>query len=316
MLESIQFSINIVLPSFFIIFLGRLITLRHLMSGEQMDQIGRLTFRYLLSVKIFNEISANDLSTLNGGTMAVFCGTALVITTLIIWAFAARLMRKRESIGAFVQNCFRCSFTVLGMSMVETFSGAEGVARASLLLAVGTILLNILACMVLAKPGAAASVPAAIWSVGKSILTNPIIIAVSLGMLFGFCGLHFPPFLDKPLNDLGGIAAPLSLLCIGSSLNLERLRGSFKYALIGACIKTWGLALVVIPAAILCGFRDFELTVITIFFTAANPSANYVMALSTGNDSELAATGIVLSTLMCIFTTIIAITLLHAWHFL
>ena len=62
----------------------------------------------------------------------------------------------------------------------------------------------------------------------------------------------------------------------------------------------------------LFGFRGFELTVIAIFFTAANPSANYVMALAANNDSDLAATGIVLSTILCVFTSMGFITVLRA----
>lgn len=312
MWDNILFSANIVLPSFLLIFLGRLITLYDLMPREQMDRIGRLTFRYLLSLKIYNEIASHDPNSFSGASMALFCGCTLVISTLLIWLLAARLLKRRDSVGSFVQNCFRCSFTVLGMTMVETFAGSEGVAHSTLLLAVGTILLNILACLVLAKPGAGHAPAQRLGAILRSIAANPIIIAVALGLLTSMSGLRLPALLQKPLHDLGGMAAPLSLLCIGSGMDLQRVRSSFRYALAAACVKTWGLALAVIPAAVLCGFRGFELTVITIFFTAANPSANYVMALSTGNDSDLAATGIVLSTVMCIFTTMIAITALRS----
>ena len=59
-----------------------------------------------------------------------------------------------------------------------------------------------------------------------------------------------------------------------------------------------------------------ELTVIAILFTMANPSANYVMAMSTGNNSNLAASGILLSTTMCLFTSMVAISVLRVLHFI
>ena len=71
------------------------------------------------------------------------------------------------------------------------------------------------------------------------------------------------------------------------------------------------MALVVLPVAVLIGFRDLELMAITMAFTSANPSANYVMALSTGNDSDLAAACILFSTVMCLFTTIAILTVLR-----
>lgn len=310
MWENIFFSANIVLPSFTLIFLGRLITLKQLMTPDQMDRIGRLTFQYLLSAKVYDDIAANDPGIFSDASMALFCEGALLISFAVIWFLAARLMRRKESVGAFVQGCFRCSFTVLGMTMVETFAGKEGVARSALLLAMATVTFNILACLVLTKPGGDQSVGSTARTIARSVVTNPLIIAVTLGLMVSLLGITLPRVIQKPLSDLGNMAAPLSLLCVGSSLNMGKVKGCFRYAVTAACVKTWGTALAVIPAAVLCGFRGFELTVIAIFFTSANPSTNYVMALAMGNDSNLAATGTVLSTVMCIFTTLLAITAL------
>lgn len=312
MWDSFVFSANIVLPSFILIFLGRMVTWIGLMSRDEMDKIGKLTFTYLLSTKIFLDIAGNSPEAFSNYSMVGFCFAAIVVLFSIIWFVAARTLRRKESVGAFVQSCFRCSFTVLGLSMVDSFAGSEGVARCALLLAMTAIVFNVLACLVLTKPEENGPLKVKMGKTLKSIVKNPLIIASVLGLAASYAHLQLPGILQKPLENLGNMAAPMSLLCIGSSLDLTRVRKSFKYAVIAACVKTWGQALVVIPAAILLGFRGFELTVITIFFTAANPSANYVMALASGSDSDLAATGIVMSTIMCIFTTMLGITLLRA----
>ena len=312
MWENIQFSARIVLPSFVMIFLGRLITLKGLASPAQMDRVGKLTFTYLLSTKIFLDIVDSDLSGLSGGGLVSFCMLASTATFALAWALAGKLLRRKESVGSFTQSCFRCSFTVLGLSMVETFAGSEGVAKAAPLLAGAVILFNVLASIVLASPEASPSPGAALKKTARSIAANPLIVAVVLGLAVALSGVELPYLVRNPAQQLGGMAAPLSLLCIGSSLDMQKVRRSFRYALAASCVKAWGQALVFLPIAALCGFRDYELTVIAIYLTAANPSANYVMTLATGHDSDLAASAIVLSTLMSVFSSMAAITVLRA----
>lgn len=312
MLDSFLFSANIVLPSFILILLGRFITKFQLATIQEMDKLAKLTFTYVLSTKIFMDVADNDPSAFSNYSMVVFCFIMIVALFCVIWFIAAHTLQKKESVGSFVQSCFRCSFTVLGMSMIDSFSGSEGVAKCALLLAMTAVVFNILASIVLTKHEDQVPFFARLKKTGKSIVTNPLIIASVLGLIASYCRLQLPYIIEKPLKDIGAMAAPLSLLCIGSSLTKERIKGSFKYAAIAACVKTFGQALIVVPIAVVCGFRGFELTVITIFFTAANPSANYVMALSTKSDSDLAATGIVLSTVMCVFTSMIFITVLRS----
>jgi len=313
MLDSFLFSAHIVLPSFLMILLGRFITLKKLASQQEMDKIAKLTFTYVLSTKIFMDVASNDPSAFSNYSMVLYCFVMIVVLFFVIWFIAAHTLKKKESVGSFVQSCFRCSFTVLGMSMIDSFSGSEGVAKCALLLAMTAVVFNILASLALTKRDGSNTFRAQAKKMLKNIATNPLIIASVLGLIASYSRLQMPYIIEKPLGDLGDMAPPLSLLCIGSSLSRDRIKGSFKYATIAACVKTFGQALIAVPVAILCGFRGFELTVIAIFFTAANPSANYVMALANGNDSDLAATGIVLSTIMCVFTSMIFITALRSF---
>ena len=312
MLDNILFSANIVVPSFVLIFLGWLARRTGLVDRALMDRLAKLTFKYVLSVKIFNDISASDPENFSDVGMVVYSSVAMVVIVLIIWAVASRVMKRKESVGSFVQSCFRSSLTILGLSMIDSFAGSEGVARCTLLIAVTIVVYNVLAAMVLTHPEPGSGIWPFIGKMCRSVVTNPLIIASVLGMFVSITGIEFPYILDKPLHDFGGMAAPLSLMCIGSSLEFSGIKRDFSYAFTAACIKTFGMALVVLPVAVLIGFRDLELMAITMAFTSANPSANYVMALSTGNDSDLAAACILFSTVMCLFTTIAILTVLRS----
>lgn len=312
MVDSFLFSANIVLPSFILILLGRLVTKFNLATQKEMDKLAKLTFTYVLSTKIFMDVAGNDPSAFSNYKMVLFIFVMIIVLFCLIWLIAAHTLKKKESVGSFVQSCFRCSFTVLGMSMIDSFAGSEGVAKCALLLAMTAVVFNILASLALTPRNGNMPFSVRARKTAKSIVTNPLIIASVLGLLASICRLQLPYIIEKPLKDIGGMAAPLSLLCIGSSLTQDRVKGSFKYAAIAACVKTFGQALIAVPVAVLFGFRGFELTVIAIFFTAANPSANFVMALAANNDSDLAATGIVLSTILCVFTSMGFITVLRA----
>lgn len=311
MWDNILFSANIVVPSFVLIFLGWLVRVKGLMSREVMDRIAKLTFKYVLSVKIFNDVSASNPESFSNFGMVGYCAVATVVMVLLIWAVAAKVLKRKESVGSFVQSSFRSSLSVLGLTMIETFAGPEGVAQCTLLIAMTIVVYNVMASIVLTRPEPGGGVKKLVKKTARSVVTNPLIIASVLGIFVSFSGIEFPYVVDKPLHDLGNMAAPLSLLCIGSSLDASGLKRDFSYAFAAACIKTWGMALLVLPVAVLLGFRNLELMAITVAFTSANPSANYVMALSTGNDSELAAAGILFSTVMCLFTTIAIITVLR-----
>ena len=314
MWSSFLFSANIVLPSFLLILLGRLLTMANLITTSETDRIGKLAFRFVIPARIFLDVALNDPSMYSDYRMTLFIVAAAILLFCVIWALAARFMQRKESVGSFVQTCFRCSFTVLGLSMVESFAGADGVARCVLLLAAIVIVFNVLASIVLIKWKETPRRGERALQVLKSILSNPLIIASALGIVFSCFRIPIPFVFRKTIEHVGNMATPLTLLCIGAGMNLRRVKQSFRYAVIASAIKTLGQALIIIPVAVLLGFRGFELTVIAIFFTAANPSSNYVMALANDADTDLAATGIVLSTVMCLFTSMAAVTILRSLH--
>ena len=313
MLDNILFSLNVVLPSFIMIFIGWLAREKGVIEKGMMDKVGRLTFTYCLSSCIFLDIQGADFRQMKELALSGYCLAATVLSYIVIWILAWKLIKKKESAGAFIQACFRSSFTVLGLSMVRNMAGEEGVAKCASLLTAIVIIYNILAVLCLARSGengGNAGFGSLAASVMKKVVNNPLIIAAALGLPFCALGLGLPALIQKPVQYLGDMAVPLSLLCVGAALDTSKVKGCFGYASLAALTKTVFLGLAVIPAAVLLGFRGLELSVIAILFTTANPSACYVMAMSMNNDGELAATAIVLSTLLSVVTTTLALYIL------
>ena len=314
MLENLLFSINVVLPVFIMILLGFLGVRFGVATREMMAKLARITFTWFLSVKIFLDVYEADLASLSNLRMTGFCMLASVIAFAVVWALAARFLRRKESVGAFVHCSFRSSITVLGMALIKNLAGDEGVAVCAPLLVGIIITYNVLAVLCLTKFEKGMKAGPLILSTARKIATNPLILAVVLGLGLNLLGVDFPTLIRTPLGYLGDLAVPLSLLCIGAALDPGRVRGSLRYALLAACIKTFGLALAVVPAAVLAGFRGTELAAIGFVFTLANPSACYVMTEAMDGDGELAASATVLSTLLSVFTVTLLLYLLRSFR--
>ena len=75
----------------------------------------------------------------------------------------------------------------------------------------------------------------------KSVVTNPNIIAVLLGMILFLSGLQLPSFITDAVGYVGGATTPLSIICIGFMLS----RADFK-----SIIKKWRLAVTAITQLI------------------------------------------------------------------
>ena len=129
-----------------------------------------------------------------------------------------------------------------------------------------------------------------------SLVKNPLVIGAAAGLAANLLRVPCPAVIRTPLDYLAQLAVPLSLLCIGTALDVSRVRRSFGLAAGAAFVKTFAMAAVMLPIAVWLGFRGTELAVIGFYFLLANPSGCYVMTLAMGGDADLTASATVLST--------------------
>ena len=91
---------------------------------------------------------------------------------------------------------------------------------------------------------------------------------------------------------------------------MESLKGRVSYAVVGALLKTVGVPLIGVTAAVLCGLRGPSLGVVLICFGAPTAVSSYIMAKKMDNDHELAAQILLLSTMLCVLTIFAGIFIL------
>ncbi len=115
----------------------------------------------------------------------------------------------------------------------------------------------------------------------KSIISNPNIIAVLLGMILFLSNLHLPMFITDAVGFVGGATTPLSVICIGFMLS----RADFK-----TIFKKWRLCLTAIIQLILGPVVTYLLLTLLNFPTEVINVCTLIQALPTATSLGLFAT--------------------------
>jgi malate permease and related proteins len=122
------------------------------------------------------------------------------------------------------------------------------------------------------------------------------------GMVFSLTGLNLPVIVDRSLKILSGMALPLALLVIGTSISFAQMRQQLRLTVLIGILK-----LLVLPAAGLILFHLLNLQrmeYLPALILLASPSAtvSYVMALEMAGDADMATAAISVTTLVSAVT--------------
>jgi predicted permease len=146
----------------------------------------------------------------------------------------------------------------------------------------------------------------------KTIITNPLIIAVVIAVFLNLLDVVLPRYLLKTISYISDIAIPLALLDIGASITFSSLSNTFSYALIATFLKIIFAPAVFTVIAFLCSFRYSDLVILYVLFASPTAVASYIMAKNMDNNAELAASIVVLTTLGSIVTIFVGIFILKS----
>ena len=211
-------------------------------------------------------------------------------------------VKDRACCGAIVQGIFRSNFAVLGVPLATNMFGEAGAAVISMVMPFVIVLFNVYAVIVLSifAPREARLTPGQLaGKTLRTILTNPLIIAVVLALPFLLLDWQMPVLLEKTTTYLSNTVFALSLTSLGSTITLRALRGKLRYSLTASVMKLIVIPVLLVAVGVMCGFRGIDLSVIFILCGAPTAVSSYIMAKNMKSDHELAAQILLLTTLMC-----------------
>jgi len=304
-MDNLILSFNVVLPIFLCILLGYFLRRIRMVDTPSLNVMNKLCFKVFLPIYLFNNIATTNLAAAFNGKLLATAYLGVTAQFILLMILIPRLEKENPRRGVLVQAMFRSNFALFGLPLALSLCGTEKVGPTSILVGFTVPLFNILAVVSLesfrgGKPS--------IKKMAKGIATNPLIIASLLGIAFNLLDFTLPGAVQKSVNDLGGVATPLSLVALGGSFTVSKVKEYKKQLTIGVLGRLVFSPLIMVSAGILLGFRNELLIPLLIMSGAPTAVSSFPMAQQMDGDGELAA-GLV------VFTSALAILSMFLWIF-
>ncbi len=304
-MDNLILSFNVVLPIFLCILLGYFLRRIRMVDTPSLNVMNKLCFKVFLPIYLFNNIATTNLAAAFNGKLLATAYLGVTAQFILLMLLIPRLEKENPRRGVLIQAMFRSNFALFGLPLALSLCGTEKVGPTSILVGFTVPLFNILAVVSLesfrgGKPS--------IKKMAKGIATNPLIIASLLGIAFNLLDFTLPGAVQKSVNDLGGVATPLSLVALGGSFTVSKVKEYKKQLTIGVLGRLVFSPLLMVSAGIILGFRNELLIPLLIMSGAPTAVSSFPMAQQMDGDGELAA-GLV------VFTSALAILSMFLWIF-
>lgn len=233
---------------------------------------------------------AMALATLGGAVVAVF--------------LAVVLRMERSATGVFAQSAIRGNLAYVGLPVIAL--AVEGhdatLAKAALVLAPTMFLFNVLGVFLLVGAchygQAGANLGRTMRVTGRSLVTNPLLIASTVG--FTLWAIEAKPgvIVMETLELLGQPSATLALLSLGGAIVIHPIHGRLGLAFVAALVKCVALPALAYGCCTLLGIVGIDRQIVLVFAATPTAVASYVLVAQLGGDEPLAAATIVASTVL------------------
>ncbi len=146
----------------------------------------------------------------------------------------------------------------------------------------------------------------------RSVIFNPNILAVLLGMVLFLLNLHLPSFMSDAIGYVGAATTPLSLICIGFMLSQANLLQVLKkWQLIFAAVIQLILGPVIAWGVLsLLGFPSEVIQVCTLIQALPTATSLGLFAVKYGGNPAEASEFVTVSTILSVITMPLMILLL------
>ena len=308
MLAVVQQTLAVTAPVFAMLFLGVALKRLRLIDAAFINTASTLVFRGTLPTLLFLGIVKADLNSALQPALLLYFVLATLGCFLLAWGWAIWRCPQADR-GVYTQGAFRGNNGIVGLALATAIYGDYGLSVGAVLGGVVILCYNTLSAIVLAiySPEAKTDV----WSLSKSILSNPLIVGVLAAIPFAWWQIQLPTWLMVSAEYFAKMSLPLALICIGGTLTLASLRQSSGVALSSSLMKVLWLPLLATIGAWLWGFRGADLAILFLYFASPTAAASFVMAKAVGGNHQLAAAIIVITTLASVLTTNLGLLLLQ-----
>lgn len=313
--EIWHFAFNVTMPNLLLLLLGMGLRRLKQLDDAFCDAAMKLVFNLALPCLLFFSVASSQQDASQHLPMILYGAVGTIATFLLLEFAAVYLVKNPRERGIFVQGGFRSNTGIMGLAFAMRAYGEEGVAIGSLYLTVTVILFNVLSVITLSRSlrrdeqGGGISMKALL----TSIITNPLIIGLLLGMAYSHSGVPMPEVMKQTGKLVSSLALPLALLCAGASLDLKTMLRTSNVAALSSAAKLLVVPFLLTLGGWLVGFHCVALGIIFLFSSSPTAAGSYAMTRAMGGNATLAANIIAMTTVGSFFATAFGLYLLRAW---
>ena len=263
MLDNLIFCLNATLPIFLLMVLGYLFKVFKIFNEGLTKGINAFVFKIALPVLVYKELATSEVEALWDGGFIIFCFVATFASILIGWAVAF-IFKDKLVRTEFIQGTYRSSAALLGVGIATNLYGSAGMTP---LMIIGAVPLYNVAAVILLTTGTNEGkiTPALIKKTLIGVITNPIIIGITLGLLRSLIPVSI--ILPKTLNYVADLATPLGLMALGASFRFDEAIKKVAPTLLATLFKLIIFCGIWIPVAIALGYSHDKLVAVLIMLS-------------------------------------------------
>lgn len=309
-MDTFIFVITPVAPVFILVLLGYLLRLKGLIDDNFVDKAMAIVFKLLLPAMFFEKIYKTDISA-GLSTQQIILVVFLFVATIVGFVFSYLYAKpfisykdnknNQNTVGSFVQGCFRSNFALVGYPILLSMFG-DAVVMNMALATIATIpLFNVLAVIALENRGDKFS-PEILKKQLKKIITNPLIIGIILGFAASLLKIKLPKFAQNAITMLSQSTSTLALISIGGFITFDGFKSELKLTVASTIYKNIIMPTVFGFLAYFLGFSFMDVIIIVVCLGGPAAISSFSMSCAMGGNKQLSANSIIFTTITCMFT--------------
>ena len=308
-MENLILSFNVVAPLFFMMVLGYFLKYIKMYDQHTLDIMNKVVFKVFLPVLLFYNVYTTDLGEALDLKLILYAASGVLILFFLLLLIVPRLEKENPKRGVLIQGVFRSNFVIFGIPVATSIYGEGNVGTTAMLIATIVPLFNVLAVISLEI---FRDSQINVKKIAKGVITNPLIVAAVIGIIFLLIGIQLPTSVLSTVKDISKIATPLGLILLGASFSFSDIKKYLKETIIIVIVKLILVPSIMVPLSVYLGFRGIALLTLTIIYGAPTGVSTFQMAKQMDGDSDLAAQLIVFTSFFCIITMFIWIYILKS----
>lgn len=261
-----------------------------MITPEQWRGIELVCFYLLFPALLITTLSNSDLAF---GELSTFALTILaMVCTMCLLLFLLRipLLKLWKVQGPAYTTIFQTSTRwhgFIAFAIINDLFGAQGLAILAVAFVVIIPIVNIINIWILATYANNEEVDFKVVII--TIIKNPLMIGISIGILLNLTNITLPTPVFTGLDLLGRSALGVSLLALGAGISYQALKTSGKEVILASILRLLVTPLVALIFGLAFGVEG-DVFVVLIVASAVPTAVNgYILARTMGGDAELYA---------------------------